>query len=104
MNLELAKKIIIEFFSTGRFRFDRNQKELIKEINEFLIEREDEYLLSNGNSLSYEGWSGIRITKLDDWIDYVNSFEGDIMQINNTDKVFYNIDGKLTLFIIEEAC
>lgn len=25
-------------------------------------------------------------------------------QINNKDKVFYNIDGKLTLFIIEDAC
>lgn len=109
-DLELAKSILIAYFQANELEFGYEAIEICSRIKNELEEQDYEYFLRNeDNHLFFggpEGFSGYRIRELSLWLKEHKehpSIYGYLYDLNSARKVFYEIDGELKYFILEEA-
>lgn len=110
IDLELAKKILIEYFSTGVYEYDDND-ELIHKIKSDLIQVEEiDYTFRDEEGYTHfggpDGDSGFWIQELNGWMEENKgccSIDGIMSDINNERKVFYEVNGDLKCFILHES-
>ena len=108
VDLELAKDILIEYFSSGRFEYWDKREELCDKIRNNLIEYEEGYSFRDENGTYFggpDGMSGYIICELQSWLKENNppSIDGIVRDINNEEKVFFEINGELKCFILHES-
>lgn len=112
IDLELAKAIIIEFFSTGEYKYDgykENYKEFYGKIKSELIYNGDYFTFEYETGTYFggpEGDSGLWIQELSEWIKEYKEYDstnGLVSALNNERKVFYEVNGELKCFIIHEG-
>lgn len=96
-DLELAKDILVEYFSSGQYKYRRDLAELLEKIRSSLIK----YGYTFGGP---EGSSGYTICELSSWLkDHDSpSIYGRVRDLNDEDKVFFEINGELKCFILHE--
>lgn len=111
IDLELAKAILIEFFTTGEYQY-KSQVDLIEKIRTKLIYNEEYYTFEDEDGFAYfggpEGACGYWIQEMSEWLKEMKltkcwSVDGLVSDLNNENKVFYEIDGELKCFIIHEG-
>lgn len=113
IDLELAKAILIEFFSTNMYWWERreNQK-FLEKIKTELIYNDDYFTFKDSEGYTYfggpEGASEYWIQEVYEWVRERKlskcwSIDGLVTDLNNEDKVFYEIDGEIKCFIIHEG-
>lgn len=113
-DLELAKAILIEFFTTGKYEYENSSyhKHFINRIKNELFYNEDYYTFKDNKGLTYfggpEGACGYWIQEVSEWIKWAKKLNeisvcGLTTDLNNENKVFYEIDGELKCFIIHEG-
>lgn len=104
-DLELARAILIEYFSTGQYNYGRGEYE-VKKIKDNLIVGQEEgcFIIPLDNGHFLEGWW---IEEIEEFIEqqkhYPPSVNGRVSDLNNEEKVFYEVDGQLKQFIIHEV-
>lgn len=108
VDLELAKDILIEYFSSGQFKYWNGLEEFSNKIRNNLIKYEGGYSFKNENGIYFggpDGMSGYVICELNDWLKENNppSVDGKVRDLNNEEKVFFEIDGELKCFILHES-
>lgn len=110
LDLELAKSILIAYFTANESEFGYEAKEICDRIKDELEEQDYEYFLRDEDGSLYfggpEGFSGYRIRELSKWLeeDKENpSIDGYLYDLNSSRKVFYEVNGELKCFILEEA-
>lgn len=108
VDLELAKDILIEYFSSGRFEYLYKQEELCDKIRNNLIDYEEGYSFRDENGTYFggpDGMSGYIICELQGWLkeNKTPSVDGIVRDINNEEKVFFEINGELKCFILHES-
>ena len=114
IDVELAKAILIEFFSTGEYqynKYDADYQEFYAKINSDLVDIGDGYsFIDPENGHSYfggpEGASGYWIQEMSKWVEDAkrcHSINGYLSDLNNENKIFYEVDGELKCFIIHES-
>lgn len=106
-DLELAKDILVEYFSSGQYKYRRDLAELLEKIRSSLIKYEDGYTFDDEDGLTFggpEGSSGYTICELSSWLKDHNSpsIYGRVRDLNDEDKVFFEINGELKCFILHE--
>ena len=99
-DLELAKDILVEYFSSGQYKYRRD---LLEKIRSSLIK----YGYTFDDGLTFggpEGSSGYTICELSSWLkDHDSpSIYGRVRDLNDEDKVFFEINGELKCFILHE--
>lgn len=111
IDLELAKAILLEFFTTGEYQY-KSQVDLIEKIRTKLIYNEEYYTFEDEDGFAYfggpEGACGYWIQEMSEWLKEMKltkcwSVDGLVSDLNNENKVFYEIDGELKCFIIHEG-
>lgn len=109
-DLELAKSILIAYFQANEPEFGYEAIEICSRIKDELEERDYEYFLRDeDNDLFFGGpecFTGYRIRELSLWLKECKehpSIHGYLYDLNSARKVFYEIDGELKCFILEEA-
>lgn len=108
VDLELAKDILIEYYSSGIYQYCNELEELRNKIRNNLIEHEGGYSFRDKDSIYFggpEGMSGYVICELQCWLkeQYPPSIYGMVRDLNNEDKVFLEVDGELKCFILHES-
>lgn len=108
VDLELAKDILIEYFSSGRFEYWDKREELCDKIRNNLIDYEGSYSFRDENGTYFggpDGMIGYTICEIQTWLIEHNppSVDGIARDINNEEKVFFEINSKLKLFILRES-
>lgn len=114
IDVELAKAILIEFFSTGEYqynKYDADYQEFYAKISSDLVDIGDGYsFIDPENGHSYfggpEGASGYWIQEMSEWVEDAkrcHSVDGYLSDLNNENKIFYEVDGELKCFIIHES-
>ncbi len=104
-DLELAKSILIEFFSTGKYELDsfkEEYQEFYSKIQNKLIDNGWYFTFKDSNSTFFggpDGDCGLVIQELSKWIED----NSDITYLNNQRKVFYKVNNELKCFIITEG-
>lgn len=106
-DLELAKDILVEYFSSGQYKHRRDLAELLEKIRNSLIKYEDGYTFDDEDGLTFggpEGSSGYIICELGSWLkDHDSpSIYGRVRDLNDEDKVFFEINRELKCFILHE--
>lgn len=108
VDLELAKDILIEYFSSGRYKYYKELEELRNKIRNNLIEcYEGGYSFIDEDGISFggpDGMSGYVICELYGWLKENNppSIYGIARDLNDEEKVFFEINGELKCFILHE--
>lgn len=109
-DLDLAKSILIEYFSANEDEFGYEAIEICKRIKEELEEQDFEYFLRDEEGELFfdgpEGFCGYKIRELSYWLkEHIEhpSIYGYIRDLNSSRKVFYEINGEPKCFILEEA-
>ena len=106
-DLELAKSILIAYFQANEPEFGYEAIEICNRIKNELEELDHEYFLRNeDNDLFFggpEGFSGYRIQELSKWLKEQKEYPGYLYNLNSARKVFYEVNGELKCFILEEA-
>lgn len=116
-DLELAKKILIEFFTTKEYQYrdswindkDGSYKEFLNQIkNElypydggFTFKHEDGGVFFGGP----EGASGYYIQEVNKCFEEIKrcpSISGAVSDLNNKNTVFYEVNGELKCFVLHE--
>lgn len=116
-DLELAKKILIEFFTTKEYQYrdswihdkDGSYKEFLNQIkNElysydggFTFKHEDGGIFFEGP----EGASGYYIQEVNKCFEEIKrcpSISGAVSDLNNKNTVFYEVNGELKCFVLHE--
>lgn len=114
IDLELAKAILIEFFTTGEYKYEDSSchKHLINQIRNELFYNEDYYTFKDNEGLTYFGGPedacGYYIQEIHEWVKWAKKLNaisvcGLASDLNNENKVFYEINGELKCFIIHEG-
>mgnify|MGYP000505539484 CR=1 FL=1 len=108
VDLELAKDILIEYFSSGQFKYWNELEGLRNKIRNNLIKYEGGYSFKGETGIYFggpDGMSGYIIRELNDWLKNNNppSVDGKVRDLNNEEKVFFEIDGELKCFILHES-
>ena len=98
VDLELAKDILIEYFLSGRFQYWEGSEELCNKIRNNLIDYEEGYSFRDENGTYFggpDGMSGYIICELQGWLkeNKTPSIDGIVRDINNEEKVFFEING-----------
>lgn len=117
-DLELAKKILIEFFTTAEYQYrdswfhdkDGHYKKFLNQIKNELQQFDGGFVFFEKDGTPYfggpEGDSGLYIQELNEWYRIWKiqgpSVDGAVSDLNNQRKVFYEVDGELKCFIILE--
>ena len=99
IDLELAKDILIEYFSSGRYQYCTGLEELRNKIRNNLIEYGGGYSFRDENGTYFggpDGMSGYVICELYGWIKENNppSTYGIVRDLNNKKKVFFLLYSK----------
>lgn len=109
-DIDLAKDILIAYFLAKEFEYGYEVRKLCARILNELIEIEGEFFLRNEDGDIYfdspEGYKGYRIQEISSWLKenkQYSSIHGYVYDLNSTNKVFYEINGKLECFILMEA-
>lgn len=106
-DLELAKSILIAYFQANEPEFGYEAIEICNRIKNELEELDHEYFLRDEDNCLFfggpEGFSGYRIRELSKWLEERKEHSGYLYDLNSARKVFYEIDGELKCFILEEA-
>lgn len=107
IDLELAKDILIEYFSSGRYQYCNELEELRNKIRDNLIKYDGGYSFRDENGTYFggpDGMSGYVICELYGWIKENNppSTYGIVRDLNDEEKVFFEINGELKCFILHE--
>lgn len=107
VDLELAKDILIEYFSSGQFKYWDELEELRNKIRSNLIKYEGGYSFKDETGTYFggpDGMSGYVICELQGWLKANNppSIYGTVRDLNNCEKVFFEINGELKCFIFKE--
>ena len=108
VNLELAKDILIEYFSSGQFKYWDKLKEFRNKIRSNLIKYEGGYSFKDKDGIYFgspDGMSVYVICELQGWLIEHNppSVDGIVRDLNNEEKVFFKINGELKCFILHES-
>lgn len=115
IDLELAKAILIEFFTTGEYQFagcDESYKKFLEKIKTELIYNGDYFTFKDSEGYTYfggpEGSSGYWIQEASEWLKEMKltkcwSVNGLVSDLNNENKVFYEVEGELKCFVIHEG-
>lgn len=116
-DLELAKKILIKFFITGEYQYrdswindkDGHYKEFLNKIKNELQQYDEGFVFFEEDGTPYfggpEGASGYWIQEAGKCFEEIKkcpSVDGAISDLNNENKVFYEIDGELKCFVLHE--
>ena len=98
-DLELAKDILVEYFSSGQYKYRRDLAELLEKIRSSLIKYG--YTFDDKDGLTFGGYT---ICELSSWLkDHDSpSIYGRVRDLNDEDKVFFEINGELKCFILHE--
>lgn len=111
INLELAKNILIEYFSTSGYFYGVNEN-FLKQIKSELVFTGDYYTFEDKNGGTFfggpDGACGYWIQEMSEWIKWAKklgsvSVSGLVSDLNNENKVFYEVNGELKCFIIHEG-
>ena len=107
-NLELAKDILIEYFSSGYYQYCDELEGLRNKIRNSLVKAEGGYFFKDEHGLYFggpEGMSGYTICDLQCWLKESDppSIYGTVRDLNNEKKVFFEVDGELKCFILHES-
>lgn len=107
VDLELAKDILIEYFSSGQYKYCRKLEGLREKIRSSLIKYDEGYTFEDEGGIHFDGpdgSSGYTICELNSWLkDHTPpSIYGTVRDLNNEDKVFFEINGELKCFILHE--
>lgn len=108
VDLELAKDILIEYYSSGRFEYWDKREELCDKIRNNLIKYEGGYSFKDETGIYFggpDGMSGYIICELQGWLkeNKTPSVDGIVRDLNNEEKVFFKINGELKCFILHES-
>lgn len=115
IDLELAKNILLEYFTTGEYEYagiNETYKDFLKKIQTDLIYNGDYFTFKDNEDYTYfggpEGSSGYWIQEMSEWLKERKltncwSVNGLTSDLNNENKVFYEIEGDLKCFIIHEG-
>lgn len=118
-DLELAKKILIEFFITGEYQYrdswfrDKSgyYKEFLTQIkNELQPYDEGGFVFFDKDGTPYfggpEGASGYWIQEVNQWYKVCKiqgpSINGAVSDLNNENTIFYEVEGELKCFVLHE--
>lgn len=116
-DLELAKKILIEFFTTGEYQYrdswfddkDGYYKAFLTQIKNELQPYDEGFVFYEEDGTPYfggpEGACGYWIQELNKWFEEIKrcpSVNGAVSDLNNENTVFYEVDGELKCFVIHE--
>lgn len=116
-DLELAKKILIEFFTTAGYQYrdswfrdeDGYYKEFLTKIKNELQSYDEGFVFYEEDGTPYfggpEGASGYWIQEANKCYEEIKrcpSVVGAVSDFNNENKVFYEIDGELKCFVLHE--
>lgn len=111
-DLELAKKILIEFFSTKEYQYEDNfdyHKEFLNKIKNKLYPYDDGFTFKHEDGGTFFGGpqfaSGYYIQEVNKFFEEIKQYpsvDGAISDLNNENTVFYEIDGKLQCFVLHE--
>lgn len=118
IDLELAKKILIEFFTTSEYQYrdswfnDKNgyYKEFLTKIKNELQPFDGGFVFYEEDGTPYfggpEGACGYWIQDANEWYKECNllgpSVAGAVSDLNNENTVFCEVDGELKCFVIHE--
>lgn len=108
IDLELAKAIIIEFFSTGEYnRYKEEYKKFYDKIKSELIYNGDYFTFETETYFGDPDRDcGLLIQELSEWIKEHkdnSSINGWVSDLNDERKVFYEVNEELKCFILMEA-
>lgn len=108
VDLELAKDILIEYFSSGQFKYWDELEEFRNKIRNNLIKYEGGYSFKGETGIYFggpDGMSGYIICELQGWLkeNKTPSVDGIVRDLNNEEKVFFKINGELKCFILHES-
>lgn len=116
-DLELAKKILIEFFTTGEYSgrdswiYDENgyYKEFLNQIKNELYPYDEGFTFKRKEGGIHfggpEGASGYYIQEASKCFEEIKrcpSVAGAVSDLNNENTVFYEVDGELKCFVLHE--